>query len=87
LAILTNGIKEVQRGRFYLSPIKKYIEALGCRDKGKILMIGDSLSSDIQGGVNFGIDTCWVNLSAAKNPTSLRPTYEVHDLKKLETIL
>ena len=84
LAIVTNGIKEVQLSRFARSPINKYIEAvvvseeagsskpdtgifeyacdlLGFHDKSKIIMIGDSLSSDIQGGINFGIDTCWVN--------------------------
>ncbi|NFI41865.1 hypothetical protein FDA79_10990 [Clostridium botulinum] len=24
-------------------------------------MVGDSLTSDIQGGINFGMDTCWYN--------------------------
>jgi FMN phosphatase YigB (HAD superfamily) len=56
-------------------------------EKGAILMNGDGLSSDIQGGVNFGIETCWVNLSKAENPTGLRPTFEVHSLKELKTIL
>jgi len=28
-------------------------------DKTKVLIVGDSLNSDIQGGINFGIDTCW----------------------------
>lgn len=30
-------------------------------DKKSVLMIGDSLTSDIKGGINFGIDTCWYN--------------------------
>ena len=33
--------------------------------KADTIMIGDSLSSDIQGGANFGVDTCWFNPSAA----------------------
>ena len=28
-------------------------------DKEKAIIVGDSLSSDIKGGINFGIDTCW----------------------------
>src|SRR6056297_350939 len=30
-------------------------------DKKDVIIIGDSLSSDIKGGINFGIDTCWFN--------------------------
>lgn len=30
-------------------------------DKQSALMIGDSLTADIKGGINFGIDTCWYN--------------------------
>jgi len=59
----------------------------GLFDKSKTLMIGDSLSSDIQGGVNFGIDTCWINWSGAPNNTDLRPTYEVRKLADLRAIL
>lgn len=110
LVILSNGISEVQRGRFAISPIRRFIsdivisEEEGCAkpdpaifdralsraglfDKAKTLMIGDSLSSDIQGGVNFGIDTCWINWSGASNETELRPTYEVRDLAGLRSIL
>ena len=50
-------------------------------------MIGDSLSSDIQGGINFGIDTCWTNFKKVKNSTTLNPTYEISDLKDLMKIL
>jgi putative hydrolase of the HAD superfamily len=56
-------------------------------DKGKMIMIGDSLSSDIRGGVNFGIDTCWFNPSVAPNPTELKPTYEIRSLEELKRIL
>lgn len=31
------------------------------KDKEKALMIGDSLTTDILGGMNYGIDTCWFN--------------------------
>jgi 2-haloacid dehalogenase len=41
-------------------------------------MIGDSISSDIQGGNPFGIDTCWFNSQAKKNVTAIQPKYEIH---------
>lgn len=34
-------------------------EQLGWPNKANTLMIGDNLTSDIQGGLNYGIDTCW----------------------------
>lgn len=36
-------------------------ERMGQPNKQQVLMIGDSLSSDILGGLNYGIDTCWLN--------------------------
>ena len=56
-------------------------------DKSQILMIGDSLSSDIQGGINFEIDTCWYNPNKFENKTNLNPTYEVSSLKELKSLL
>lgn len=56
-------------------------------DKSKVLMVGDSLSSDIQGGINFGIDTCWYNPNKIKNETSIEPTYEISDLDELKSLL
>lgn len=56
-------------------------------DKRKTLIIGDSLTSDIQGGVNAGIDTCWFNPSRVKNNSKLTPTYEITDLRQLLEIV
>ncbi len=56
-------------------------------DKSKVLVIGDSLSSDILGGVNFGADTCWYNPKQLKNETSLQPTYVVADYEELKALL
>ena len=50
-------------------------------------MIGDSLTSDIQGGVNAGIDTCWYNPKGLPVPESPRPTYVVTSLEELRTLL
>lgn len=51
------------------------------------IMIGDGLSSDIQGGLNYGLTTIWVNLTDAHNETPFKPTYEVHTLPELEHLL
>ena len=56
-------------------------------DKSQILMIGDSLSSDIKGGINFEIDTCWYNPNKVDNKLNLNPTYEVSSLKELKNLL
>ena len=54
-------------------------QQLQITDKSRVLMIGDSLSSDILGGNNFGIDTCWFNPHQKENTSMARPTYEIHD--------
>lgn len=56
-------------------------------DKSKVLMVGDSLTSDIQGGINFGIDTCWYNPNKIKNKTSIKPTYEISNFDELKLLL
>ena len=52
-------------------------------DKNHALMIGDSLSADIQGGQNAGIGTVWYNPQHLENTTQLHPTHEVHSYKDL----
>lgn len=56
-------------------------------DKSKVLMVGDSLTSDIQGGINFGIDTCWLNPDKITNKTGMKPNYEISNLMDLKDIL
>ena len=48
-----------------------------------VLMVGDSLASDIQGGSNAGLDTCWYNPNHAENPGKVIPTYEIASLEEL----
>ncbi|NMM61707.1 noncanonical pyrimidine nucleotidase, YjjG family [Clostridium sp. P21] len=56
-------------------------------DKSKVLIVGDSLTSDIQGGINSGIDTCWLNSNKIANTTKFKPTYEISNLMELKDIL
>ncbi|MDO4536200.1 MAG: YjjG family noncanonical pyrimidine nucleotidase [Clostridium perfringens] len=63
------------------------LKEINFSDKSKILIVGDSLSSDIQGGINFGIDTCWYNPKKIANKTSIKPTYEVSNFDELKALL
>ena len=56
-------------------------------DKNKVLIVGDNLSSDIQGGISFGIDTCWYNPNKIRNETSFIPTYEICNFDELKSSL
>ena len=55
--------------------------------KSKVLIVGDSLTSDIQGGIKFGIDTCWFNPAMDLNDAGIKPTYTIFDLMELKEIL
>ena len=56
-------------------------------DKNQTLMIGDSLSADIQGGNNAGIDTIWYNPHHLVNKSLAQPTYEVDSYLALLELL
>jgi len=68
-------------------PDAAFYEKIGARipnfNKNHALMIGDSLSADIQGGNNAGIDTIWYNPHHLENKSLAQPTYEVHSYKDL----
>ena len=55
-------------------------------DKKKAIMVGDSLSSDIKGGINAGIKTVWVNPDH-KDCGEIKPDYEIEALSQLEALL
>ena len=51
------------------------------------LLVGDSLSSDIQGANNAGLPCCWYNPHGAARPDALRIDYEIRDLRQLYDIV
>ncbi len=55
--------------------------------KEEVLIIGDSLSSDIQGGLDFGIDTCWLNVHGRPADPEIPSVYEIRRLTDLLPIL
>lgn len=62
-------------------------ETIGERDRRKYLIIGDQLSSDIKGGQNAGIDTCWFNMRKNKMTLEFPPTYTIERLDALFNII
>ena len=72
-------------------PSKDYFDACFAQipgfDPSKTMMVGDSLTSDIKGGINAGIATCWVNPTHASGRADIRPDYEIEALQQLEALL
>lgn len=56
-------------------------------DLHKTLIIGDSLYSDIKGGIQAGIATCWYNPSNDKRKDGITPDYEICNLAQLKQII
>jgi len=59
--------------------------SIGNPPRQEVLMIGDSLTSDMLGGIHYGLHTCWYN-PAAKT-TDLPVTYQIHGLNELIQLL
>ena len=55
----------------------------GVENREHVLLVGDSLTGDIQGGANAGLDTCWFNPNHTENPGKVIPTYEIASLEEL----
>ena len=56
-------------------------------DKSCALIIGDSLTSEIKGGVEYGIDTCWLNTKGKDAPEGMNITYIIKDIRDVLEIL
>ncbi len=63
------------------------LRALGSPDPDRCLVVGDSLSSDMAGGIAAGLPTCWYNPKGAPRPVGMAVTYEIRALRELEKIL
>ncbi len=72
-------------------PAKEFFDY--CFDKLKhpqkedVILIGDSLSADITGGLNYGIECIWFNKNCDELPEDIKPTFVVNKLKDIEKIL
>jgi 2-haloacid dehalogenase len=110
LAMVTNGLGEVQRARIERLGISDYFDAvaisaelgvakpdvgifddvfqsLGSPSKNTAVMVGDNLSADIRGGVNYGIATCWFNPHGRPNNGTDQSDHEIENLNELRPLL
>lgn len=63
------------------------MKSLGIETNRKVLVVGDRLNSDIKGGINAGLDTCWLNFDGVQNDTTIKPKYEARDFTQLKAII
>jgi len=56
---------------------------IGHYSPDEMLIVGDSLTSDIRGGNNAGIKTCWYNPKGLPCPRDLRINYDIRDLAQV----
>lgn len=75
----------------YNKPAKEFFDACFSKipdfDPQKAIMVGDSLTSDILGGKNAGLRTCWVNPTHAPGRADIVPDYEIEGLSMLPELL
>ena len=72
-------------------PEKRYFDlcfaAIPDFDRQRTIILGDSLTSDIRGGVNAGILSCWYNPKRRGNTGPIRPDYEIAELSAFRPLL
>lgn len=69
------GIEKPKKGFF-----DAVFAEIGEYSRDEVLIVGDSLTSDIRGGMNAGIKTCWFNPKGMENTSDLKPDYEIRDI-------
>lgn len=63
------------------------MKALGEPDKEQVIIVGDSLSSDITGGLGYGIYTLWYNPAGKEAPADIRPHFSARKLSEIPEII
>ena len=75
----------------YEKPDVRYFECVASQilnfEKSKTLIVGDSLTSDIKGGINFGIDTCWFNPKKKEKPDGMDITHIAYSFEDIYRII
>ena len=79
--------EEVGAAKPHLAYFEYVFEHISNVKKEELLLIGDSISSDMQGGMNAGIDTLWYNPSHEALPSFLQVTYEFDSLHQIQQFL
>lgn len=70
--------------RAFFDAVRKEI---GPYRQDEVMIVGDSLTSDMQGGVNAGIVCCWYNPGREENTSGLKLQYEIQNLQQVSGIV
>jgi len=62
-------------------------DLLGQPDKDRVLVVGDTLKSDILGGNNYGYKTCWYNYYGKENDTPIKPDFQINSIKEFKDVV
>ena len=65
----------------------RVFDAIGHFNEEEILIVGDSLTSDMRGGVNAGIRTCWFNPENKDMPEDMKIDHVISDIEEVMNIL
>lgn len=110
MALVTNGLSEVQRARIARTGIGRFFdaimisaeigaakpgsaifdltfEALGRPDPAGAVMSGDHLPSDMRGGADYGIATCWYNPTGRVADLEVAITHDVRSLAEIHDVV
>ncbi len=75
----------------YEKPDVRYFECVASEipsfEKDKTIIVGDSLTSDIKGGINFGIDTCWYNPKKKDMPVDMDITHVAFSFEDIYRVI
>lgn len=75
----------------YAKPQKAYfdytIQEMKEDDLSKILVVGDSLHSDILGAQNYGLDSCWYNPANTEAHPNINATYMIQHIDEIKALL
>ena len=66
---------------------EKVFEALPGIEPSQMLIVGDSLTSDIKGGLTCGIHTCWYNPHKKPNAKGIAPEFEIQSLQQVPGLI
>ena len=65
----------------------KVFDIIGLQDKSRAVMVGDSLTSDIRGGINAGVDTIWYNPKGKAHDPATMPTYTAATMDEIVALV
>ncbi|MBQ9518078.1 MAG: YjjG family noncanonical pyrimidine nucleotidase [Eubacterium sp.] len=93
----TSRLNEIMDGAFisdeigFEKPDSRFFDAVFAAippcSKDEIMIVGDSLTSDMKGGSNAGIVTCWYNPHGDAADGSIRIDCEINSLDEIYTVL